>query len=335
MKKINLGVIGTGEWGKNHVRVYSELTDVNLLKIADMNPKFLEKLNKKFSLETTSDYKEILKDKNIEAVSICTPPSIHYKIAKDFLEKGKDVLVEKPMTLNLKEAEELVKIAQENERILMVGHIFRFHPAIQKLKEKISEGKFGNIYAIYTLRIGMRTPREDCGVIFDFGVHDFDTICFLLDEHPQKINASGGSYLNSKFEDVAFINLKFRNTIANVGVSWLAPKKIRELWLIGEEKSAKVDYSLQKLDIYENFNYNSGYRYETYGDFEIISKKSKKYSEFLKAKEPLEVELEHFINCVRKREKPLSDGGVGVNAVKIAEESIESISKGKTIQVNY
>ena len=202
---LNVGVIGAGVWGKNHIRIFSEVEDANLVKIADLNEKNMNGMSNTFKIKTTTDYKEILNDSEIEAVSICTPASTHYKIIKEALESGKHVLVEKPLTLNSKEGEELVELAKNKNKILMVGHIFRFNPGVLRLKEEIKKGTFGKIYFMYGSRMGLMTPRDDCGVVFDFALHDIDTFCFLLDDQPIEVNTVTNSYTKSKFEDVGFI----------------------------------------------------------------------------------------------------------------------------------
>ena len=322
---LNVGVIGAGVWGKNHIRIFSEVEDANLVKIADLNEKNMNGMSNTFKIKTTTDYKEILNDSEIEAVSICTPASTHYKIIKEALESGKHVLVEKPLTLNSKEGEELVELAKNKNKILMVGHIFRFNPGVLRLKEEIKKGTFGKIYFMYGSRMGLMTPRDDCGVVFDFALHDIDTFCFLLDDQPIEINTVTNSYTKSKFEDVGFISLKFNNNIlANVVVSWLSPVKVRELWLVGEKKSAKLDYLTQELEVFDRGIIEEKFdeKYDSFGAFKLITKQGDDLKLNIKNKEPLKEEILHFIDCVVNNKKPITDGSVGVEIVRIIEKAL-------------
>ncbi len=328
---INVGVIGAGTWGKNHVRIFRELGNVNLVKIADLNKNNLDELHRKYSIPITQNDKDILNDNKITAVSVSTPASTHYKIVKEALLANKDVFVEKPLTLNSKEGEELTKIAEERDRILMVGHIFRFNPGVLKLKEELSKGTFGKVRFMYGARLGLMTPRQDCGVIFDFALHDIDTFCFILGDMPIEVTALKGSYLNTQFEDVGFINLRFKNNImAHVTVSWLTPKKVRELWLVGEDKCANLDYLSQQLDI---FNKGIVPKYDSFGDFELITKEGEEYRPYFQNKEPLKEELKHFIECTEKGEKPIVGGKIGVDMVKIIEACYKSAEQRRTFGI--
>jgi predicted dehydrogenase len=330
---INLGVIGCGVWGRNHVRVLSELDNVNLEIISDLNIENLKKLNKTYKVKTTKNYQDILNNKNIHAVTISSPSSTHYKLVKQALLANKHVLVEKPITLNSKEGESLVKLAKKQNKILMVGHIFRYNPAVLKLKDEIKKGTLGKIRFMYGSRMGLMTPRHDCGVIFDFALHDIDTFCYILGEWPLEVTAVATSIKETKHEDVGFITLKFRKGIvANIGVSWLTPKKIRDLWVIGDQKSAGLDYLSQELNIY-----NKGIvpEYNSFGEFKLMTKsEGDDYRPFIKNKEPLKEEIINFIKSIEKKQKPVVDGQIGVNAVKIIEACYQSVKEKRTIRLN-
>lgn len=323
---LNVGVIGAGVWGKNHVRVLSELDDVNLVNVADLDAGNLNGIGKTHNIKTTTDHKEILNDPEIKAVSICTPASTHYKVIKEALEADKHVLVEKPLTLNSVEGEELVKLAEEKNKVLMVGHIFRFNPGVIRLKEEIKKGTLGKVYFMYGSRMGLMTPRSDCGVIFDFALHDIDTFCFLLDDKPIEIKTVSNSYTKSEFEDVGFITLKFKDEIlANVGVSWLSPVKTRDLWVVGEKKSAKLDYLTQELEIFDKGIIEEKYeeKYDSFGAFKLITKQGDDLKLNIENKEPLKEEIAHFVDCVINNKKPIVDGKIGLEIVKIIENIIK------------
>jgi len=207
----------------------------------------------------------------------------------------------------------------------MVGHIFRFNPGVLRLKEEIKKGTFGKIYFMYGSRMGLMTPRDDCGVVFDFALHDIDTFCFLLDDQPIEVNTVTNSYTKSKFEDVGFISLKFNNNIlANVVVSWLSPVKVRELWLVGEKKSAKLDYLTQELEVFDRGIIEEKFdeKYDSFGAFKLITKQGDDLKLNIKNKEPLKEEILHFIDCVVNNKKPITDGSVGVEIVRIIEKAL-------------
>jgi len=329
---LNMGVIGTGVWGKNHVRVLSELDSVKLVKICDANKTNLESLKNTFGVGITTNYKDILKNDGIEAVSICTPASTHYKLIREALETGKHILAEKPLALSSKKAEELTKISIQNDRILMVGHIFRFHPAINKLKEEIKKGTFGKIRLLYGSRLGLMTPRTDCGVIYDFALHDIDIFCYLLDKLPREVTCVARSYKKDNFEDVGFITLGFdENIIGNIGVSWLTPKKVRDLWIIGEEKSASVDCMNQEMTIY-----NKGIipQYNSFGEFRLVTKQEgDDIRPFIPNKEPLKEEISHFVDCVLNGKTPLVDGKIATGIIRIIEKCHSSFKQKRTLMV--
>ena len=305
---------------------------MHLAKLCDINEKSLLPLQKTFKVQTTTNYKEIIEDKSIQAVTICTPASLHYNVVKEMLLAGKDVLVEKPLTLDIKHAEELTKIADEQKRILMVGHIFRFNSGVNKLKDEIKKGNLGKIRFMYGSRMGLMTPRYDCGVIADFALHDIDTFCYLLDEYPTEITCVGQSYKESSHEDVGFITLRFNsNIIANVGVSWLTPKKVRELWVVGENKSACLDYLTQELTIFDK---GIVPQYNSFGEFSLITKQDgDDIRPFVPVKEPLKDEILHFLDCIKTRKMPISNAEIGTKIVKIIDYAYQSLKEKRTVSI--
>jgi len=326
---IRVGVIGTGEWGRNHVRVYRELEDADLLAISDLNHRNLEYLNRMYRVKTTVDYNDLLNDSRIEALSICTQASTHHDLGLRALRAGKDVIIEKPLALNSKDAKDLVQCAEEERRILMVGHIFRFNPAIIQMKEEIRKGSLGQTYFISSSRIGPRAPRPDCGVIFDFAVHDVDTFCFLLNEpYPEEIEATTGCFINGTYEYIGLITLRFPpNILAHAHVSWLSSKKIRELLVVGNKKSAYLNYLTQEIEI---FNVGTIPEYDSFGTFKLITAEGESYKPYVTKQEPLKNELKHFLECVKNRKEPLSNGAVGLRTVELIEEIYKSAATRRT-----
>jgi len=329
MEKIKVAVIGAGPWGSNHIRIYQEIAGVELKTICDLDKKLLKNHR---NFRTVTDYKNILNDDEIKAVSICTPASTHFKTAKDCLEAGKHVLVEKPLTLSSKEAEYLIILAKKRNLVLAVGHIFRFEPTIRKLKEEIKKGTFGKIYYISLSRMGLKKPRNDCGVLFNYATHDLDIMCDVLGQKmPEEITGIATHSLGRKYEDLGIVIAKFKNDILGYSqVSWLSPKKIRDFWVIGEKRSAFVDTMNFELQIYD-----AGIvpQQSDFGTFQLVTKSGEVKKIKVERHEPLKKELEHFIECIQTGRKPINSGEIGLNTVKMVEYALESVKKGRNIKV--
>ena len=327
-----VAVIGTGHWGRNHARVYKELWlegVVDTVKICDVDEACLGEMSNTLDLKGVADYRQILDDSEIQAVSIATPSKTHYQIAKEFMEAGKDVLVEKPMTMNVTEAEELVNIATRTNRILMTGHVFRYHPAVQELKHRIDAGELGAIQNIISYRLSFGVPRQDMGVIYALGIHELDMFCYLLEvDYPKKLIAVANTIYRQDVEETCMITMDFGNARGYALESWLVPVygTRRDLIVVGSEKSAKLDYlDPEKLRLFDA-------RIITKNGMPLQAENKGEYTISIPYAEPLKEELKHFIFCVKSRQKPLSDGLVGLRAVVLAEAAIESAKTSKVIE---
>lgn len=333
---VGIGVIGTGQWGKNHVRALKGLRSdgaIDHIKICDVNEQIVRELGENFEIEYTTDYTELINDRNIHAAIVITPSSTHYKIARDFLKVRKDVFIEKPMTLDSTQAKKLVELADENDCIIMVGHIFRYHPVVRELKRRLERGEFGKIYFFISNRMDIGAPRKDMGVVFALGVHEVDMFCYLLGvEYPREISAQVGRYLQPDIEEVASIFLSFDNNVQGYAMeSWLVPVygKKRELVVIGSEKSAKIDYL--KPQEFEIFDTRTKKEVKD-GNLSFSLESTQTHSIPMEYKEPLKEELKNFVECVISRSKPLSDGNVGMRAVRMAEMALRSAKLKKTMK---
>lgn len=327
---MKVAVIGAGEWGKNHIRIYHELEGAELAMVSDLSKEPLRNLPG--GVKAVTDYHDVLKDRSIEAVSICTPASTHFRIASECLEAGKHVLVEKPMCLDSGSAGKLIGIANKCGRTLMVGHTFRFDPAIMRVKEEKRKGTFGRIYYISLSRMGLKVPRDDCGVIFNYAIHDFDTMCDFLDrDYPDGVNAIVTRSLGREYEDLAVISARFGDVLAYSQVSWLTPAKVRDFWIVGEKKSAFVDTMKLELSIYDSGVVPS---YDSFGAFQLITRSGGVSKPKIEKREPLKRELAHFLECVKTGETPIASGEVGLRAVKMVEAALKSASEGKTISLD-
>lgn len=330
-----IGVIGTGYWGKNHVRTYSELVSEGVLDhvlICDINEKRAKELGNAFNIDYLTNHKELIANPDIDAVSIVTPSPTHFGLAKEFMEAGKDVLVEKPMTMDIAEAKELVRISEETGQILMVGHIFRHHPAVKELKHRINIGELGTIRLISSNRLSFGAPRSDMGVIYALGIHEVDMFCHLMNvDYPKSILVDTRCTLQPGIEETAMISMEFDNATAYAFESWLMPAsgKQRDLIVVGSEKVAKIDYlkpqELQMFDIRiaeQDFDGKTAFNVENEGSYTIP----------IPYAEPLKEELKNFIHCIRSRDKPLSDGIMGMRAVEMAEAALKSASIKKSVE---
>jgi UDP-N-acetylglucosamine 3-dehydrogenase len=324
-----VAVIGVGNWGKNHARVYKELCQegvVNAVQICDADQARVLELSSALGIQGISDYRRILSDARIQAVSIATPSRTHFRIAKECMEAGKDVLVEKPMTMDIAQAEELVKIAGRNKRILMVGHIFRYHPAVRELKRRIDAKELGRIQTIVSKRETFSLPRKDMGVIYALGIHELDMFCYLMGvDYPASVTAVASKVYSKDIEETAMLALDFGHVKGYAFESWLVPGhgKRRDLLVVGSQMSARVDYlKPQELCLFDARVITES------GVSTAIEDKGERVISLPYA-EPLREELRQFISCVDSRQRPLADGLVGARAVAMAESALTSARTGR------
>lgn len=331
----NIAVVGCGYWGRNLVRNFAELGALHT--ICDSDPKVLSKLGALYpnvSKETNID--TVLDNQEIMGVVIALPVALHYPIAKQALLAGKDVFVEKPLTSNSAFAQELVEISAKQERILMVGHLMLYHPAVQILKHNIQSGDLGEIYYLYSTRVNLGQVRSDESALWRLAPHDISLFLYLLDALPEAVSAQGISYVQPQLEDVVFITLQFpQKVLAHIHASWLDPHKIRQLTVVGSKKMAIFDDMdpEHKLRIYDQ---------GVIDNFNDLSSPSGTLS--LRAEgvflprvdltEPLSLECRHFLEYIQNRSKPLSDGKQGLEVVRILEK-IEKAMKAGTAKSGF
>ncbi len=331
---MKLGLIGLGTWGKNLLRNFSNLPDCEVLICCDQEKEQLKKIKDIYpDYRYVQNYKEVLEDKNIDAVVIATPPESHFKIAYQAITYEKDVFVEKPMVLKVDEGEKLVRLAQDKERILMVGHIMEYHSAVLKLKEFVKNGELGDIYYLYATRVNLGKVRDIENALWSFAPHDISMILYLLTKEPKTVTATGQCYLQKKrgIEDVAFLTLHFDDGVmAHIHVSWLDPHKERKLTIVGNKKMAVFDdmRSAEKIWIYDK-GVETKLDYNTYGEYLSL-----RFGDILIPKidsaEPLKAECQHFLQCVKDRNTPRSDGEDGLRVLKVLDAAQRSLQKGGT-----
>ncbi|NJE30333.1 Gfo/Idh/MocA family oxidoreductase [Thermococcus sp. 18S1] len=314
---LRAGVVGVGNMGYHHARVYSELArdgKVELVGVADANFERAKEVAKKFDTIPYADYKELAKEE-LDAVTIAVPTSLHKDVALEFIDAGTSVLVEKPIADTIENAETILMAAEEKDVTLMVGHIERFNPAVLKLKEVLNTALLGKILTITAKRVGPMPPQiKDTGVVIDLAVHDIDVMRFLFEEKLQKVYAKIGNAKHpAKVEDYSLIMLSFSNGKSGIiETNWLTPHKVRKLTIVGTEGIAELDYISQKFVIYN--------------EEWIMEAKIEK-------KEPLRNELEHFIECVERKSQPLVTGEDGLYALKVAIKALESAQKDEAVNI--
>lgn len=316
----SIAVVGCGHWGKNLVRVFSELgvlgcvcdTDVSRRNAFDFqsgSPVFTDKLE------------DVLCSRDVGAVAVATPAATHYEIVKKCLEAGKDVFVEKPLALNSEEGAVLVKIAEEGSRILMVGHILLYHPAIVRLRQLIDEGALGRILYCYSNRLNMGLIRTEENILWSFAPHDISVMLHLLEEEPIGVEADGQSYLTPGVVDVTLSRLKFQSGVTgHIFVSWLHPSKEQRFVVVGSEKMAVFDDRAdEKLLLYPH-------RVDWAGRCPKAVK-AEAISVDIEEAEPLKEECRHFIDCVRSRRAPLTDGHEGMRVLRVLDACQKSLEQ--------
>jgi predicted dehydrogenase len=331
---INLGVIGCGYWGPNHIRNLFFDKNANIVGCADLNKKRLMDMKKLYrTLAITTNYTDLLKNKNIDAIVVATPTKTHYKIARDCLLYDKDVLCEKPLAFSVKEAEELVMLAEKKEKILMVGNVFLFNAGVRKIKEYIQKGALGNIYYLYSTRTSLGPVRRDVSPVYDLAAHDIYIFSYLLQKRPVEVIARGECFLQEDIEDVAFISLAYHDKIiAHIHVSWLDPQKIRQITVVGDKKMAVWDdlNNIEPVKLYDKGATEKPY-YKDFAEFQFLLKDSDVLIPKINLVEPLKAQDAYFLKCIKERQKPLyCSGEDGLECVKILKAISTSLKNGKT-----
>ncbi|OQX89799.1 MAG: hypothetical protein B6D65_01365 [candidate division Zixibacteria bacterium 4484_93] len=331
-EKTKLIQVGVGAWGRNLLRNFSSLPDVEVIGLCDESEETQEKLRKQFpDLAVAADYRKLLDNLEVDAVVIATPPAYHYEIAKESLALGKDVFVEKPMTLAISEAEELVQLAEENKRILMVGHIMEYHPIVVRMRKYIESGELGDIYYVYSTRVNLGKLRDVENALWSFAPHDISMITYLLREKPTRVSATGAAYLREDIEDVSFITLFFDSgTIAHIHTSWLDPHKIRRLTIVGSKKMAVLDdvEPQEKIRIYDKgVNIQQGY--DTYGEY-LSLRTGDIVIPAVKVQEPLRIECQEFVKAIKSRVPPITDGKDGLAVLRVLRAADSSMKENGT-----
>ena len=330
---INVAVIGVGSMGKNHARVFSTLSTTNLVAISEIVNELQKDVSSNVGCKGYSDYNEMLANESIDAVSVAVPTKLHKTIVMDCLRSGVHVLVEKPISESVQSSKIMIKEAKQKGVVFTVGHIERFNPGIEKLKEIISKGELGEITSITARRVGMYPPRiKDANVILDLAVHDIDIFNYLLDTRPDEVFAKSGAALKNDREDHALITLSYGDVSCFVQVNWITPVKVRELSVTGSKGYAELNYITQDLKVFQS-NYER--EYNDFGDFVFKFGEPTKIEIDVKKKEPLEVEIEHFIECIKGQKEVKITGEEALDSLIVCQGAIESYKKNRIVKIDY
>jgi len=321
-------LIGVGRFGKNHLRVLKELEKDGLCTlhgVVDKQVETLEKIRKNYDVAVTTDL-EVLEG-DADALDIVTPADTHFELCKECLKAGKHVFVEKPLTVKYAEARKLVQLAAENDRILMGGLIYRYNPAVRKIKELIDLGELGKIYYLYGHYMGFKDPRQEVGALLNAAVHHIDIYDYLLEKIPEEATCSVAHFLGREnFEDLAVLFLRYgKGTVGVVESGWLPPGNYRDLTVVGSKKSVTSDLSKQTVILHDIHMEKKD------GTFNAVDKGSSSLN--VKFEEPLKLELKDFVESISAGKKPLADGEEASRSVMIAEKALESARLKRSVKI--
>ncbi len=309
---MNIAVIGAGQWGINLVRNLQALGVLS--HVVEKNSEIVDEVSKEISdVQFLNDYDPLLSS-DIDAVAIATPTITHYEIALNFLKIGKDVFIEKPMTISTKEAEELVRVAEANQRILMIGHILLYQPAIDFIKSYIDQEHLGKIYHLHQERLKLGRVRTVENVVWSLGIHDIAVLLYLVGSSPKKVDFAGHCGVQKQIEDDTYVHMRFDGGImAHLHSSWIWPENKRSLKIIGE-KGMLVYNEIEQTVVLHKKRIGS--------DLENIDQGKEQL--FEGSDQPLRLEMEHFIQCIKSREEPISNGRSGAEVIRVLESLNES-----------
>jgi predicted dehydrogenase len=330
---LRVAVIGAGYWGPNLIRNFNEAPGAEPVAVADLSDDRLRGVRKRYpSIRTTTDHREVLADPGIDAVAIATPISTHRALAEEAFAAGKHVLMEKPLAGSAADAEAIVRASEKAGKTLMVGHTFVYNPAVTLVRKILERGDLGRVHYIDSQRVNLGLHQFDFNVLWDLGPHDVSITLYWLGEEPVWVQCTGGSFVQPEIEDVAWLTMGFPSgAVAHAHLSWLAPGKMRTMTVIGSKKMAVYDdvTSVEKVKIFDQGvdRLEPDELRRAYRAGDILSPRTP-------AIEALQVEVQHFIECVRTGKRPISDGDAGLRVVRVLEAGMRSLRSGGT-RVSY
>jgi len=333
---IKIAFVGLGYWGPNLLRNLSALEGVEITTLCDFDLKRLESLRQRYcqAARVISDYRALADDPQLDAVVIATPIRTHYELGSFLLSSGKHVFIEKPLARTTAECQSLIDLAERYERMLMVGHVFEFNAAVQRIKQYIDEGELGKLFYVYSQRVNLGRIQHDVNALWSFAPHDISIMNYWFGQEPVRVSARGFSYLSPAVEDVVFMTLEYPNGVgAHLHLGWLDPRKVRLMSLVGSKKMLVYDdVSLDaKIQLYDKGVTNLHdflESPETFAEFQFSIRAGDLVIPTLQFSEPLQSECRHFIDCIQHGRKPLTDGLDGLKVVKVLEAAEHSLKNG-------
>ena len=328
---LKIAVVGCGYWGPNLIRNFYSLSDCEVKKVCDLDSGRLEHMRKLFSeVETTTNFDDVINDPQIDAVAIATPVHYHYEMAKKCLQAKKHTLIEKPMASSSVECKELIELAKKHNCILMLGHTYVYSPAIRKIKDIYNAGELGKMLYISSRRLNLGLFQTDINVVWDLAPHDISIILFALSANPVSVNCQGKANVHPNIEDVTNMTINFSDGgFATIQNSWLDPYKVREMTFVGSKRMLVYNdlEPIEKIKIFDK-RVEAPPHYDTFAEFQYSYHYGDIYSPYLKQSEPLKVECQHFLDCIKNSARPDTDGLGGLGVVQILEAASKSLKKG-------
>ena len=330
MSRLKVGVVGAGNWGKNHVRAIAGLQDVELAAVCDTDPRTRERVARQYpATQACSELADFLP--RVDAVVVASPAATHSKVALACIDAGRPCLVEKPFALSVRDAEAVAQRAAERKVPVLAGHLLVFHPAVERLRALMRSGELGTIYYLYGLRVNLGQVRADENALWSFGPHDVSVALYLLGEAPVRVSAQGRSYLQRNVEDVVFLTMEFASgVLAHIQLSWLDPHKERKLTVVGAKQMVVFDdmEPREKLRIYDK-GVDRPPEYGSYGE-SLAIREGDIFIPRIPNVEPLAAELQHFVRVARGEEAPRASAADGVRVVGVLDAATRSLASGGT-----
>lgn len=327
-RPVTVAIVGYGYWGPNLVRNFRSLADCRLKAVCDVSEKRLKDMRTLYPEVTgETDFNKLVNDPEIDALAIATSARLHFPMAKAALEAGKHVMIEKPMATSTAECEELLRIAKQKGRLIMVGHTFLYSSAVRKIKEIIDNHDLGDLRYIAARRLNLGLFQKDINVTWDLAPHDISIILHIMQEMPQSVNCRGGASLTPGIEDMTSMTLSFsKERSAIIHSSWHDPRKVREMTIVGSKRMIVYDdiAPLEKIKVYD-VRVERPPHYNTFAEFQYAYHYGDTYSPYIKHDEPLKTECQHFLESIRNGTTPLTSGKNGMEVVRILEASSKSL----------
>jgi predicted dehydrogenase len=333
MKAINIGVIGCGYWGPNLIRNFVDNDSAQLRWICDIDERRMAEMSRRYPFaQTTNDYQELLSDTELDAIAAATPVATHFRIANDFLRAGKHVLLEKPLAATVKESEDLIELAEKNDRRLMVDHTFVYTGAVRKMKEIVASGELGDLLYFDSVRINLGLFQRDINVLWDLAPHDLSIMDYLIERQPAGLSAIGSCHIEAGIENIAYLIMKFADDfIAHFHFNWLAPVKIRHTLIAGSSKMILYDdiEPTEKVRVYDKgVTANRVADRETAYQTLVSYRTGDVWAPKLDTTEALRYVVAEFLDSIRLGRAPLTDGHAGLRVVRLLEAAQKSIKCG-------